>query len=152
MARFPSKSAQSWKTLKNGCFWHCIVIIEWSRFFPENRAVSRCITYCPLTSDRKLERSYGWKYHNFCPRTDTRTEFLTAGAQLKLRTVTSFRTFSTSVTCRTLLTFFRSRQRTFPVVKNFEYQLKLSIIKIDYTNISTSPQVSHAETIYIFSN
>ena len=32
--RFPSKSAQSWKTLKNGCFWHCIVIIEWSRFFP----------------------------------------------------------------------------------------------------------------------
>ena len=31
---FPSKSAQSWKTLKNGCFWHCIVIIEWSRFFP----------------------------------------------------------------------------------------------------------------------
>ena len=33
--RFPSKCAQSWKTLKNGCFWHCIVIFEWSRFFPE---------------------------------------------------------------------------------------------------------------------
>ena len=48
--RFPSKSAQSWKTLKNGCFWHCIVIIEWSGFFPGNPAVSVFLTYHPLDS------------------------------------------------------------------------------------------------------
>ena len=75
---FSSKSAQSWKTLKNGCFWHCVVIIEWSGFFPENRAVSVFITNCPLTSDQKLESSYGWKYHNFW--TDGHTDhFLSCG-------------------------------------------------------------------------
>ena len=58
MARFPSKSAQSWKTLKNGCFWHCIVIIEWSRFFPGNPAVSLFFLYHPLTSCKKAKRSY----------------------------------------------------------------------------------------------
>ena len=86
--RFPSKSAQSWKTLKNGCFWHCIVIIEWFRFFPGNPAVSVFLIYCPLTSCQVSGRS--------CARLsgksgNGRTDRLhsQAWAQLKLRTVTS---------------------------------------------------------------
>ena len=37
---------------KNGCFRHCIVIIEWSRFFPGNPAVSPFLIHPPLTSDQ----------------------------------------------------------------------------------------------------
>ena len=96
--RFPSKSAQSWKTLKNGCFWHCIVIIEWYRFFPGNPAVSVFLLYQCVTPCKKLEPTYGWKYHNFW--TDTRTDTLTisaVGLNWSWGTVTSWRTCSTLV-------------------------------------------------------
>ena len=53
MLTFPSKSAQSWKTSKKAIFWHCIVIIEWSGFFPENPAVSLSYPYGCLTSCKK---------------------------------------------------------------------------------------------------
>ena len=75
--RFPSKSAQSWKTLKNACFWHCIALIEWSRFFPENPAVSVFVHYCPLTYCQISEKSECGKYHKFWPRTDGRSNTVT---------------------------------------------------------------------------
>ena len=84
---FPSKSAQSWKTLKNGCFWHCIVIIEWLRFFPGNPAVSLFFPYHPLTLCKKAKRSYAPFSVTFAnTHTDGSSQ---AWPQLKLRTVTS---------------------------------------------------------------
>ena len=72
--RFPSKCARSWKTLKNCCFWHCIVIIEWFRFFPGNPAVWVFLPYHPLTSyqvsSKSLQRFSGSSVHR---RTDGQT-------------------------------------------------------------------------------
>ena len=58
-------------------FWHVFLIIEWSRFFPGNPAVSLFFLYHPLTSCKKAKKSYarfsrfrGW-------RTDGLTDRLT---------------------------------------------------------------------------
>ena len=84
--RFPSKSAQSWKTLKNDCFWHCILIFEWSRFFPEKPPctfLSLIVRNIHAKKLRNLARGSPRKL-----LTDQRTDGPDFGAwaQLKLRT------------------------------------------------------------------
>ena len=108
--RFPSKCAQSWKTLKNACFWHCIVIIEWSRFFPGNPAVSLFFLYHPLTWCKKAKKSSAWfsaKIEH--GRTDGRTDrILGLGLNWSWELQRAIALVSTSVTLenlRTLQTF-----------------------------------------------
>ena len=50
---------------------HVFVIIEWSRFFPGNPAVSVFVPYHPLTSCQKSKRSYA---RFFRSRADGRTD------------------------------------------------------------------------------
>ena len=50
---------------KKGHFWHVFVIIEWSRFFLGNPALSRHPTHCPLSSCQVFWKSQCGKYHNF---------------------------------------------------------------------------------------
>ena len=50
---------------KKGHFWHVFVIIEWSRFFLGNPALSRHPTHCPLSSCQVSAKSQCGKYHNF---------------------------------------------------------------------------------------
>ena len=55
--RFPSKSAQSWKTLKNGCFWPNIVNYWMIQIFPGKTAVYVSCPYSKEHSCKKAKKS-----------------------------------------------------------------------------------------------
>ena len=66
---------------------HIFVIIEWSRFFLDNPALSGVLEFCPLTSDQKLAKSQCRKYHNW--HGDQPTNILAVELNFKkLRTAT----------------------------------------------------------------
>ena len=51
--RFPSKSAQSWKTLKKGCFWPYIVNYWMIQIFPGKTAV---YVSCPYSKEHSCKK------------------------------------------------------------------------------------------------
>ena len=55
--RFPSKCAQSWKTLKKGCFWPYIADFWMIQIFPGKTAVCVSYPYCTERSCKKSEKS-----------------------------------------------------------------------------------------------
>ncbi len=88
--RFPSKCAQSWKTLKKGCFWPYIANFWMIQIFPGKTAVYVSCPYSKEHSCKKAKKSLA-RFSVTFP--DGRTDGLTdqhsqAWPQLKLRTVT----------------------------------------------------------------
>ena len=76
--RFPSKPAQSWKTLKNGCFWPYIADYWMIQIFPGKTAVYVSRPYSKEHSCKKAKKSLARFSVTFAYRqTDGRTDGLT---------------------------------------------------------------------------
>ena len=86
--RFPSKSAQSWKTLKKGCFWPYIVNYWMIQIFPGKTAVYVSYSHCaepPCQKSKKSLERFSRFRRNRPTLTDNR--YSEAWAQLSLRIV-----------------------------------------------------------------
>ena len=140
---------------KKGHFWHVFVIIEWSRFFLGNPALSRHPTHCPLSSCQKSKKTIDGKYHNFLWPTNQPTNILAlCSTEVENCNVLVGRV-STSVysSCSTTCSYFSTMFKLIMLLILFEfvqtYQVAhtlwpcLNLSSCSYFDLVQSYQVAH---------